>query len=59
MPPFTGRTYAERVRKAGDAAEVVVIPDAGHFDVVIPTTPAWAVVRDLVQREIRALPARR
>ena len=59
MPPFTGRAYAERLHKAGDAAEVVVIPDAGHFDVVIPTTPAWKTVRELIQREIRAGPAPR
>jgi len=44
MPPPTGRAYAERVRKAGDAAEAVAIPGASHFDLVIPTTPAWKTV---------------
>src|SRR6185437_6493383 len=41
MPPDTGRDYALMVRKAGGSAEVLTVPDAGHFDLVIPTTPAW------------------
>lgn len=44
MPPATGRDYADRVRRAGDAAEAVAIPGASHFDVVIPTTEAWTSV---------------
>jgi acetyl esterase/lipase len=59
MPPFTGREYVAEVNKAGDRADLVVIPDAGHFDLVIPTTPAWRIVADAVEREIRSLPARR
>lgn len=55
MPPFTGLAFAERVRKAGDAAEVVVLPDAGHFDPVIPTTPAWRTVAGILEREVRRL----
>mgnify|MGYP001551868213 CR=1 FL=1 len=56
MPPYTGRDYVLKVRKAGDKAEVVTIPDAGHFDLVIPTTAAWRVIAGIVEREIRALP---
>ncbi len=55
MPPYTGREYAARVRKAGDAAEVVTIPDAAHFDVVIPATAAWTQVAGVIDREMRAL----
>jgi acetyl esterase/lipase len=55
MPPYTGRDYAARVRKAGDAAEVVVIPGAAHFDLVIPTTPAWKQVVAILDRETKAL----
>jgi acetyl esterase/lipase len=56
MPPHTGREYAEKVRKAGDAAEVVTIPGAGHFDLVIPTTPAWTEIVAILDREMKALP---
>jgi acetyl esterase/lipase len=56
MPPFTGRAFVEKLRKAGDSAEVMAIPDAGHFDVVMPTTEAWKVVVATLAREIAALP---
>lgn len=56
MPPFTALQYAEQVRKAGDAAQVITLPDAGHFDVVIPTTPAWGAVAKAV---VAAMPPRR
>jgi acetyl esterase/lipase len=55
MPPYTGRDYALRARQAGDAAEVVVIPDAAHFDLVIPTTAAWARIVGVIDREMKAL----
>jgi len=55
MPPYTGRDYALRLRKAGDKADVVVIPDAAHFDPVIPTTAAWAQVVAILDREMKAL----
>ncbi|MBS0363103.1 MAG: alpha/beta hydrolase [Proteobacteria bacterium] len=55
MPPYTGRDYAQHARKAGDTAEVVVIPNAAHFDLVIPTTPAWAEIVAVIDREMTAL----
>lgn len=55
MPPVTGRAYAERVRKAGDAAEAIAIPGASHFDVVIPTTAAWKVVVDAIAGQFAAM----
>ena len=54
MPPYTGLAYAEHVRRAGDAAEVVTIADAGHFDLVIPTTAAWREIARIVAREVAA-----
>jgi acetyl esterase/lipase len=56
MPPFTGRAFVDKLRKAGDSADVIAIPDAGHFDVVIPTTEAWKAVAAVLAREIAALP---
>jgi acetyl esterase/lipase len=52
MPPYTGLAYAQKVRAAGGRAEVVTIADAGHFDVVMPTTEAWKTVADLVAQEL-------
>lgn len=55
MPPYTGLDYAAKARQAGDPAEVVAIPDAGHFDLVIPTTPAWRRIVGIIDRETRVL----
>jgi acetyl esterase/lipase len=52
MPPYTGLAFAEQVRKAGGRADVVTIPDARHFDVVIPTTAAWRDIVAVVEREL-------
>jgi hypothetical protein len=43
------------VRKSGGSAEVLTVPDAGHFDLVIPTTPAWREIVAVLDREMRAL----
>ncbi len=56
LPPYTGRAYADLARHAGDKAEVVTIPDAGHFDVVIPTTAAWKEIVVILEREMKAMP---
>ena len=55
MPPYTGRAYAEQVRKAGDPVEVVIVPNAGHFDLVIPSTVAWAEIVAVLGRQMKAL----
>jgi acetyl esterase/lipase len=40
-PPRVAHDYAARARAAGDAAEVVILPDASHYDEVAATSPAW------------------
>jgi acetyl esterase/lipase len=39
-PPTYARTYVDEVQAAGGAAELVIVPDAAHFDVVTIGTPA-------------------
>jgi acetyl esterase/lipase len=53
MPPYTGLDFATAVRAKGGTAEVATIPEAGHFDVVIPTTAAWKAVAGIIEQEIR------
>ena len=55
---WVGEAYARRARAAGDTRiEVVVVPAAGHFEVIDPRTTAWPAVlraaRELLHR-IRA-----
>ncbi len=56
MPPYTGRDFVLKVRSAGDSADVITLPDAAHFDLVIPTTPAWKAIVAVLDREMKALP---
>ncbi len=55
MPPYTGLAYAQLVRKSGDRADVMTVAGAGHFDLVIPTTAAWAEIVGMIDREMAAL----
>ena len=55
LPPYIGRDYALLARAAGDPAEAIMLPDAGHFDVVIPTTAAWKAVVKTLAREMARL----
>jgi acetyl esterase/lipase len=48
MPPKAREAYAAAARKAGDTVDLVVVPDAGHFEVIAPTAAAWPTVRDRV-----------
>ena len=43
-PPVYAETYVEEVKAAGGTVELVIVPDADHFDVVTINTPAWLLV---------------
>jgi pimeloyl-ACP methyl ester carboxylesterase len=49
--PAVGRSYAFRAQARGDRAAVVLLPNAGHFEVIAPGTPGWAtIIRVLGER---------
>ncbi len=48
MPPRARDAYVSAARKAGDSAQSVVVPGAGHFEVIAPTSAAWPTVRETV-----------
>lgn len=48
MPARARDAYVAAATKAGDNAEVVVVPNASHFEVIAPTTTAWPIVRDTI-----------
>lgn len=41
--------YEARARKSGDEVRLVSVPNAGHFELVVPTTEAWEKVADFVR----------
>jgi len=52
VPPAQARRYAALARPAGDQARVILLPGAGHFDLVAPPGPAWAQVLSSIRAMI-------
>lgn len=44
------RATAEAAREAGDEVELLALPGAGHFELVDPVAPEWAVVRQTLHQ---------
>jgi acetyl esterase/lipase len=45
VPPEMSVSYAVRAREAGDdQVQCILLPDAGHFDVIDPLSTAWPTV---------------
>jgi acetyl esterase/lipase len=55
-PPRAGRDYARRATAAGDAADVIVLPGASHYDEVAATSPAWAIVSAEIRKALGMRP---
>lgn len=51
-PPRVAHDYAMRAKAAGDAAEVVILPDASHYDEVAATSPAWPHVLRVIEQAL-------
>jgi pimeloyl-ACP methyl ester carboxylesterase len=51
-PPRVAHDYAARARRAGDTAEVVILPGASHYDEVAATSPAWPQVLAVIERAL-------
>jgi len=52
LPPWSALVWRQAATRSGDPAELVTLPDAGHFDVVGVTTPGWVAVRERVLAEV-------
>lgn len=55
-PPRVAHDYARRARRAGDRAEVVILPGASHYDEVAATSPAWPRVLETIERALAPAP---
>jgi acetyl esterase/lipase len=45
VPPVFGKNYALKAKNSGDAVDEMSMPAAGHFELIDPTTQAWAAIR--------------
>lgn len=50
MPERARDAYVVAALSAGDSAEVMVVPAAGHFEVIAPTWDGWPPIRERILR---------
>jgi acetyl esterase/lipase len=52
-PPRVAHDFAARARAAGDAADVVILPGASHYDEVAATSRSWPLVLGAIEAALR------
>lgn len=52
-PPRAAHAYAARARAAGDAASVVILPGASHYDEVAAGAPSFTLVLAAIRQALR------
>jgi acetyl esterase/lipase len=52
-PPRVARDYAQRARAAGDAAEVLILPGASHYDEVAASSASWPLVLQAIESSLK------
>lgn len=52
VPEEQAISFAETARRMGDEVEVIEVGDAGHFELVDPSNPAYAKVRTAVMKTL-------
>jgi acetyl esterase/lipase len=57
-PPRVAHDFAARARAAGDAAEVVILPGASHYDEVAASSPSWPLVLKEIEGALQPRAAR-
>jgi acetyl esterase/lipase len=50
VPPALGEAYAAKALGAGDTVTALTLEDAGHFELIDPTAPAWTVILAELER---------
>jgi acetyl esterase/lipase len=54
-PPRVAHDYAVRAAKAGDRADVVILPGASHYDEVATTSAAWPTVLQVIETALQTI----
>lgn len=50
VPAVLGERYVLLARESGDTAQLVLEPEAGHFELIDPHAPAWPVIVMEIER---------
>ena len=54
VPPVLCERYALLAEARGDTVRHVVLPEAGHFELIDPTAPAWQEIRAVLVEALEA-----
>ncbi|GAB3818447.1 hypothetical protein GCM10028895_15730 [Pontibacter rugosus] len=49
VPVAQADNFVQKAKAAGDTSEVIRLQNAGHFDLVAPSSPMWPQVLKAVQ----------
>jgi acetyl esterase/lipase len=58
LPRSLAEAYVAAAARAGDHVDLVVIPAMGHFELAMPTTPAWPTVAAVIRAMVDGKPYR-
>ncbi len=50
------RVYQDKVKAAGETVEIIIPPNAGHFELVMPTSDTFELVRDTILSMVHPRP---
>ena len=53
VPTRFGRDYAAKARAAGDTVQVIDLPNAGHFELIDPSAPAWRRIEPVIEAMLK------
>jgi len=56
VTPAGARAYHSYAIQLGDPCTLVMLPEAGHYDVVIPSSSAWSAVKEVLNTLLRRQP---
>jgi len=53
VPPRFGHGYAAKARAAGDVVQIMDIANAGHFELIDPTSDAWRRIEPIIEAMLK------
>jgi acetyl esterase/lipase len=55
-PPRAAYAYAALAQAAGDAARVLILPQASHYDEIAASSPAWQAILPVIEQALGITP---
>ena len=51
-PPRAAYRYAALAQAAGDSAQVIILPNASHYDEIAASSPAWKLILPVIEQAL-------